>query len=48
MTAAKPEVVLIGPLKPVVVKGLDAIGTIHNTHCRAFRRASHRLQRYGL
>ena len=31
MTAAKPEVVLIGPLKPVVVKGLDAIGTIHKT-----------------
>src|ERR1700735_4182085 len=29
MTTDKPEIVLIGPLKPVVVKGLDAIGTIH-------------------
>ena len=24
MTTDKPEVMLIGPLKPVVVKGLDA------------------------
>src|SRR6202167_5708985 len=29
MTADRPEVVLIGPLKPVVVKGLDAICTVH-------------------
>jgi lactate dehydrogenase-like 2-hydroxyacid dehydrogenase len=29
MTTDKPEIVLIGPLKPVVVKGLDAIGTVH-------------------
>jgi lactate dehydrogenase-like 2-hydroxyacid dehydrogenase len=29
MTADKPEVMLIGPLKPVVVKGLDAICTVH-------------------
>ena len=29
MTTDKPEVVLIGPLKPVVVKGLDAICTVH-------------------
>jgi lactate dehydrogenase-like 2-hydroxyacid dehydrogenase len=29
MTTDRPEIVLIGPLKPVVVKGLDAIGTVH-------------------
>src|SRR5580700_10017993 len=29
MTTDKPEIVLIGPLKPVVVKGLDAICTVH-------------------
>jgi lactate dehydrogenase-like 2-hydroxyacid dehydrogenase len=29
MTTDKPDVVLIGPLKPVVVKGLDAICTVH-------------------
>jgi lactate dehydrogenase-like 2-hydroxyacid dehydrogenase len=29
MTTDKPEVVLIGPLKPVVVKGLDAISTVY-------------------
>ena len=29
MTTGKPEIVLIGPLKPVVVKGLDAICTVH-------------------
>jgi lactate dehydrogenase-like 2-hydroxyacid dehydrogenase len=29
MTTDKPEVVLIGPLKPVVVKGLDAICAVH-------------------
>src|SRR5580700_9916055 len=29
MTTDKPEVLLIGPLKPVVVKGLDAICTVH-------------------
>ncbi len=29
MTADKREVLLIGPLKPVVVKGLDAVCTVH-------------------
>jgi lactate dehydrogenase-like 2-hydroxyacid dehydrogenase len=29
MTTDRPEIVLIGPLKPVVVKGLEAIGTVH-------------------
>ena len=29
MTTDKPEMMLIGPLKPVVVKGLDAICTVH-------------------
>jgi lactate dehydrogenase-like 2-hydroxyacid dehydrogenase len=29
MTTDKPEIVLIGPLKPVVVKGLDTICTVH-------------------
>src|SRR5580658_5345036 len=29
MTTDKPEVMLIGPLKPVVVKGLDAICIVH-------------------
>jgi lactate dehydrogenase-like 2-hydroxyacid dehydrogenase len=29
MTTDKPEIMLIGPLKPVVVKGLDAICTVH-------------------
>ena len=29
MTTDKPEILLIGPLKPVVVKGLDAICTVH-------------------
>src|SRR6202035_4520010 len=29
MTTEKPELMLIGPLKPVVVKGLDAICTVH-------------------
>jgi lactate dehydrogenase-like 2-hydroxyacid dehydrogenase len=29
MTTEKPEVMLIGPPKPVVVKGLDAICTVH-------------------
>jgi lactate dehydrogenase-like 2-hydroxyacid dehydrogenase len=29
MTSQKKEVVLIGPLKPVVLKGLDAICTVH-------------------
>src|SRR4029077_10960796 len=29
MTTDKPEVMLIGPLKPRVVKGLDAICTVH-------------------
>ena len=30
MTTDKPEVVLIGPRKPVVVQGLDAICTVHD------------------
>ena len=29
MTTDKPEVMLIGPLKPVVAKGLDAVCTVH-------------------
>ena len=29
MTTEKPEVMLIGPLKPVIVKGSDAIFTVH-------------------
>jgi lactate dehydrogenase-like 2-hydroxyacid dehydrogenase len=29
MSTDKPEVMLIGPLKPVVVKGLDAVCTVH-------------------
>jgi lactate dehydrogenase-like 2-hydroxyacid dehydrogenase len=29
MSTAKPEIVLIGPPKPVVTKGLDAIGTVY-------------------
>src|ERR1700689_1676313 len=29
MTTDKPEMMLIGPLKPVVVKGLDAVCTVH-------------------
>ncbi len=29
MTATKPEIVLIGPLKPLVVKGLEAACTVH-------------------
>jgi lactate dehydrogenase-like 2-hydroxyacid dehydrogenase len=29
MNANKREIILIGPLKPVVVKGLEAVGTIH-------------------
>src|SRR5271155_708816 len=29
MTTDKPEVMLIGPLKPVVVKGLDAVCIVH-------------------
>jgi lactate dehydrogenase-like 2-hydroxyacid dehydrogenase len=29
MTAAKPEIVLIGPLKPLVVKGLEALSVVH-------------------
>ena len=28
MTAAKPEIILLGPLKPLVVKGLDAACTV--------------------
>ena len=57
MTTDKREVVLIGPLKPVVVKGLDAICTVHRAaeakDQDAFvaahsGRARHRLQRHGL
>src|ERR1700685_511993 len=29
MAAAKPEIVLIGPLKPLVVRGLEAVCTVH-------------------
>ena len=29
MAATKPEIMLIGPLKPVVVKGLEAVCTVH-------------------
>jgi lactate dehydrogenase-like 2-hydroxyacid dehydrogenase len=29
MTAAKPEIILLGPLKPLLVKGLDAACTVH-------------------
>jgi lactate dehydrogenase-like 2-hydroxyacid dehydrogenase len=29
MSAVKPEIILIGPLKPLVVKGLDAACTVH-------------------
>jgi lactate dehydrogenase-like 2-hydroxyacid dehydrogenase len=29
MTATRPEIVLIGPLKPLVVKGLEAACTVH-------------------
>jgi lactate dehydrogenase-like 2-hydroxyacid dehydrogenase len=29
MTAAKPEIILLGPLKPLVVKGLDDACTVH-------------------
>ena len=35
MTTDKPEVLLIGPLKPVVVKGLDTICTVHKDRRRA-------------
>jgi lactate dehydrogenase-like 2-hydroxyacid dehydrogenase len=29
MAGAEPEIVLIGPLKPLVVRGLEAVGTVH-------------------
>jgi D-isomer specific 2-hydroxyacid dehydrogenase, catalytic domain/D-isomer specific 2-hydroxyacid dehydrogenase, NAD binding domain len=29
--AAKPEVILMGPLKPLVVRGLEAVCTVHKT-----------------
>ncbi len=29
MAATKPEIVLIGPLKPLVVRGLEAVCTVH-------------------
>ncbi|HTZ04048.1 MAG TPA: 2-hydroxyacid dehydrogenase [Xanthobacteraceae bacterium] len=29
MSSAKPEIILVGPLKPLVVKGLDAACTVH-------------------
>lgn len=29
MPANKPEVVLVGPLKPVIVRGLDAACTVY-------------------
>jgi lactate dehydrogenase-like 2-hydroxyacid dehydrogenase len=39
MTTDKPEVVLIGPPKPVVVKGLDAICAVHRAPQGADREA---------
>ena len=57
MTTDKPEVMLIGPLKPVVVKGLDAICAVHKVAAAndpdafiagPFARARHRLQRHGM
>ena len=29
--AAKPDVILMGPLKPLIVRGLEAICTVHKT-----------------
>ncbi len=29
MASAKPDIVLIGPLKPLVVRGLEAVCTVH-------------------
>ena len=29
MNANNREIILIGPLKPLVVKGLEAVGTVH-------------------
>jgi lactate dehydrogenase-like 2-hydroxyacid dehydrogenase len=31
MNAHSREIILIGPLKPLIVKGLDAVGTVHKT-----------------
>ena len=31
MNAIIAKVILIGPLKPLIVKGLDAVGTVHKT-----------------
>jgi lactate dehydrogenase-like 2-hydroxyacid dehydrogenase len=31
MNAHYREIILIGPLKPLIVKGLDAVGTVHKT-----------------
>src|SRR5580704_7650415 len=31
MNAHNREIILIGPLKPLIVKGLDAVGTVHKT-----------------
>jgi lactate dehydrogenase-like 2-hydroxyacid dehydrogenase len=31
MKAHNREIILIGPLKPLIVKGLDAVGTVHKT-----------------
>jgi hypothetical protein len=31
MNAINREVILLGPLKPLIVKGLEAIGTVHKS-----------------
>jgi lactate dehydrogenase-like 2-hydroxyacid dehydrogenase len=31
MNAHNREIILIGPLKPLIVKGLGAVGTVHKT-----------------
>ncbi len=44
MSAAKPEIILIGPLKPLVVKGLEAACTVHKAaEARIARRFSWRM-----
>jgi lactate dehydrogenase-like 2-hydroxyacid dehydrogenase len=37
MAAAKPEIVMIGPLKPLVVNGLEAVCTVHKADAAADR-----------
>ena len=57
MATDKPEVLLVGPLKPVVVDGLEAVCTVHKVaeakdrdalYRRAFARARHRVQRHAV